>query len=86
MSRDEQDDAEAMDEEMVDGDDPTSEHEAIQSILESPRALPFADADITDESLSDRIEQEDREVSARDIDERFADGFTGESESDLENL
>jgi hypothetical protein len=86
MTRDEQDDAETMDEEMVDGDDLTTDHDAVEFVNERPRALPFADADITDESVSERIEQEVPDVTERDIDERYADGYLGESEVDIDTI
>jgi hypothetical protein len=73
MSVDEQDEAEATDDEMIDGDDPASAHEAIQFPPDHPRALPFADADITDESFGERTDQLLPEVSERDIDESDAD-------------
>jgi hypothetical protein len=85
MSHDEQDDAESVDEEMIDDDDPTSEHEDVQFPADRPRGLPFADADITDESVADRVEQEDPEVSERDIDETASDGVKRVDVDDVED-
>jgi hypothetical protein len=77
VTQDEQDNAEAFDEEMIDGDEnPTSEHEIVQFPAERLRGVPFADSDVTDESVVDRHEQEVPEVAERDIDERDADGLT----------
>lgn len=74
MPHDEQDDAEAVDEDMIGGDDLLSEPADVQFPPDHPVAIQFADADITDESISDRVAQEEPEISERDIDERDADG------------
>jgi hypothetical protein len=73
MSTDEQDQAEATDDEMIDDDNPANAHEAIQFPPDQPHALPFADADVTDESFEERTNQLTPEVSPRDIDESDAD-------------
>jgi hypothetical protein len=72
MSTDAQDNAEATDEEMIDGDEPTSSHEAVMFPPDHPRAVPFADADVSDESVADRAEQETPEISEQDINENDA--------------
>ena len=64
MSNDDQDQAEALDEEMI-GDDPVTSDE-VGGLDEwppaRPRGLPFADADVTDESVAERLRQEEPEV------------------------
>ncbi len=73
MSNDDQDMAESLDDEMVGSDVLGSDEVNVDFIPETPRGIPFADADVTDESFADRSLQEEPEVSARDIDERDAD-------------
>ena len=54
---DEQDMAESVDEEMVGGDAVTSDEVgAFDDAPDRPVGLPFADADITDESLAERVD------------------------------
>jgi len=56
---DEQDAAESVDEETV-GTDPVTSDEvgAFDDAPDSPVGLPFADADVTDESLAERVARE----------------------------
>jgi hypothetical protein len=60
---DEQDVAESVDEETV-GSDPVTSDEvgAFDDAPDSPVGLPFADADVTDESLAERAAREIPEV------------------------
>jgi hypothetical protein len=56
---DEQDNAESVDEEMVGTDAVTSdEMGAFDAAPDLPVGLPFADADVTDESLAERVARE----------------------------
>jgi hypothetical protein len=56
---DEQDVAESLDEEMVGTDAVTSDEVgAFDDAPDRPVGLPFADADVTDESLADRVDRE----------------------------
>jgi hypothetical protein len=56
---DEQDMAESLDEEMLGTDAVTSDEVgAFDDAPDRPVGLPFADADVTDESLADRVERE----------------------------
>jgi len=56
---DEQDVAEGLDEEMVGTDPATSDEEgAFGDAPDRPVGLPFADADVTDESLAERVARE----------------------------
>jgi len=65
---DEQDVAESVDEEVV-GTDPVTSDEVgtFEEAPDRPVGLPFADADVTDESLAERAARENREVA--DVDE-----------------
>ncbi len=66
---DPQDHAEAFDEERIGGRPPvTSDQAELDFPPERPRAIPHADADVTDESVADRARQEEPEVSPEDID------------------
>jgi hypothetical protein len=61
---DEQDVAESVDEEMVGGDAVTSDEVgAFGDAPDRPVGLPFADADVTDESLAERAAREIPEVA-----------------------
>ena len=63
MTDDGQDIAEQFDEEMIGGDDPvTSDEVQVDFPPDRPVGLPFADADVTDESFADRSAQEEPEV------------------------
>jgi hypothetical protein len=56
---DEQDVAESVDEEMVGTDAVTSDEQgSFDDAPDRPVGLPFADADVTDESLADRVARE----------------------------
>ena len=56
---DEQDSAESVDEEMVGTDAVTSDEVgAFDDAPDRPVGLPFADADVTDESLAERVARE----------------------------
>jgi hypothetical protein len=60
---DEQDVAESIDEEMVGTDAVTSDEQgAFDDAPDRPVGLPFADADVTDESLAERAAREVPEV------------------------
>gem|GEM_PF-2566106 len=65
MSDDPQDVAEAFDEELRGGEVPTSDYVEVDPIPDRPLGLPFADADVTDESISDRVAREEPEVWER---------------------
>ena len=61
---DEQDVAESVDEEMVGTDAVTSDEVgAFDDAPDRPVGLPFADADITDESMAERAAREEPEAS-----------------------
>jgi hypothetical protein len=61
---DEQDVAESVDEEMVGTDAITSDEVGtFDDAPDRPVGLPFADADVTDESLAERVEREIPDVS-----------------------
>jgi hypothetical protein len=61
---DEQDVAESVDEEMVGVDAVTSDEVgAFDDAPDSPVGLPFADADVTDESLAERAAREIPDVA-----------------------
>ena len=53
MSHDEQDSAESVDEEMLGAEQATSDEVAVDPAPDEPLGLPFADADVTDESLAE---------------------------------
>jgi hypothetical protein len=74
MNEDEQDAAESLDDDMIGGDDAvTSDEVRVDFPPERLSGVPFADADVTDESVEQRAAQEEPEVSEADIDERDAD-------------
>ena len=63
MSDDPQDTAEDLDEDMVGRDDPILSEEASPDFPpEHLQGVPYADADVTDESLADSERQEQPEV------------------------
>src|ERR1700750_1829645 len=66
---DEQDGAESVDEEMV-GVDPVTSDEvgAFDDAPDRPVGLPFADADVTDESFAERSDREEPELLEDDPD------------------
>ena len=66
-SGDPQDNAEAFDEEQAFGaEQATSDMtQPLDPIPDQPMGLPFADADVTDESISDRVLREEPEVWER---------------------
>jgi hypothetical protein len=63
-SNDPQDQAESVDEDSVGGEGSavTSDEVEVDFPPDRPHALPFADADVTDESVADRVLQEQPEV------------------------
>jgi hypothetical protein len=66
MSSDEQDTAESVDEEMLGEDAVTSDEVgSFDDAPESPVGLPFADADVTDESFAERTAREEPETWER---------------------
>jgi len=66
MSDDGQDGAEQFDEDLVGGDDPvTSDEVEVEFPPDRPMGLPFADADVTDESVAERADREEPEVWER---------------------
>ena len=73
MSDDPQDTAEQFDEdllgadELADGNAVTSDEAAVEDPPDQPVGVPFADADVTDESVSDRADREEPEVWERPI-------------------
>lgn len=70
---DEQDVAESVDEEMVGTDAVTSDEVgAFDDAPDRPVGLPFADADVTDESLADRAAREVPEVGEGVADKDWA--------------
>lgn len=72
-ARDPQDQAERIDEDMIGGDDGAVTADVGEGFPpDELHGVPFADADVTDESFADRTRQELPEVSERDIDERDA--------------
>ena len=65
---DDQDIAEGMDDDLIGrGDAVTSDEVVVDFPPERPMGLPFADADVTDEGVAERILQEEPEVTAADI-------------------
>ncbi len=61
---DEQDAAESVDEEMVGADAVTSDEEGeFGDAPDRPVGLPFADADVTDESFAERVAREIPDVA-----------------------
>ena len=84
---DPQDQAESYDEERTGATDAvTSEQAEVDLPPERPRGIPFADADVTEESLADRIAQEQPDVSPADIDVGDADRVPGDSAIDLDQI
>jgi hypothetical protein len=71
---DPQDQAEQIDEDVIGGDDSavTADQVAEYFPPDELHGVPFADADVTDESFAERTAQELPEVSERDVDERDA--------------
>lgn len=73
-SGDDQDVAEHLDDDVVYGDDgEIVEPNGVTDPPDEWRGLPFVDADVTDESFEERTAQEEPDVDAADVDERFAD-------------
>jgi hypothetical protein len=65
---DEQDVAESVDEEMVGTDAVTSDEVgSFDDAPERPVGLPFADADVSDESLAERVAREVPETSVEPV-------------------
>ena len=64
MSDDPQDIAEGFDEDLVGQEEPVLSDDlpADQDPIDDPRGLPFADADVTDESLAERAAREEPET------------------------
>jgi hypothetical protein len=72
-AHDPQDQAEQIDEDMIGGDDSAVTADLLQGFPpDELHGVPFADADVTDESFADRTQQQLPEVSERDIDENDA--------------
>jgi hypothetical protein len=73
-AHDPQDIAEQIDEDVIAGDDtgPDSDRAEEDFPPDELHGVPFADADVTDESFAERTAQEQPETSERDIDERDA--------------
>jgi len=71
---DEQDTAESLDEEMLGADAVTSDEVgAFDDAPDRPVGLPFADADVTDESLAERVAREVPDVTDVPLDVPEAD-------------
>ena len=66
MSDDPQDQAESVDEDLIGGEDNavTSDEVEVDFPPDRPQGILFADADVTDESMADRVLQEEPEVWA----------------------
>lgn len=64
MSDDPQDQAESVDEDLIggEGNAVTSDEVEVDFPPDRPHGVLFADADVTDESMSDRVLQEEPEV------------------------
>lgn len=64
MSGDPQDQAESFDEDAIGGDENavTSDEVEAEFPPDRPQGIPFADADVTDESVADRALREEPEV------------------------
>ncbi len=62
MSGDDQDKAESFDDEMIGLAADGSDEVEIEFPPDRPMGIPFADADVTDESVADRSAQEEPEV------------------------
>ena len=62
MSGDEQDNAESFDDEMIGLSADGSDEAEVEFPPNKPVGIPFADADVTDESVADRAAQEEPEV------------------------
>lgn len=70
MSSDDQDVAEDFDEEMIGTDDAvTSDQAEADFPPERLHGVPFADADVTDESFAERSRQEEPEVWEAAVDD-----------------
>jgi hypothetical protein len=73
VSDDPQDTAEQFDEDLLGGDEladgnvVTSDEAVIEVPPDRPVGIPFADADVTDESVSDRADREEPEVWERPL-------------------
>lgn len=83
MARDEQDAAEAVDEEALGAEQVTSDEAAVDPALDEPLGLPFADADVTDESLAERAAREEPEVWERPLARSLGDDELVIVDSDL---
>ena len=73
MSDDPQLDAESFDEDMLGTDPVTSDQASTDFPPERLVGVPFADADVTDESFEERYAQEEPELTQTDVDDRDAD-------------
>lgn len=73
QASDDQDTAEGFDEEMVGTDRMLPDDPSTDFPPERPRGVPFADADITDESVADRAAQENPDVWAAHTDDEQPD-------------
>ncbi len=62
VAGDEQDIAETTDDDKIGGDSLTAEDALRDFPPDRPRGVPFGDADVTDESLRERLRQEEPEV------------------------
>lgn len=87
---DPQDVAETFDEDLVGGGGRVLSDEApIEFPPEHPLGVPFADADVTDESLEDRLEQEEPDIlpilSDDEPDEDVDDDDLDDDDEDLDN-
>jgi hypothetical protein len=65
MSDEPQDMAEQLDTDMLDDDPVLSDEVPLEVVPDELRAVPFADADVTDESFAERTAQEEPEVWQR---------------------
>ena len=91
MSEDPQDAAEQVDEDVLgadalDDESVTSDEAPAQVPADEPMGLPFADADVTDESISDRHEREEPEVWEQPIrgydDDRGSNPYADDAAAD----
>lgn len=71
MAGDEQDIAESTDDDKIGADAVTSDDGPIDFPPDRPMGLRYADADVTDESVSDRLAQEEPEVWETEVVEAF---------------
>lgn len=61
--------AETVDEDVVGGGGRvTSDEAGVDFPPDRPHGVPFGDADVTDESLADRVRQEEPELTPDDVD------------------